>query len=153
MQDTLGKFTHEEIFTHFLYFEEKLRQNGKLTPKLKVTALQAQKYPLCYHSSETSSSSSFMNEQIITKMFEIIFNLEKEHNKERDEEDITHVYFSCHKEGHTTRNCSLVFSYKKKQNFKKIDAILAVSNRAKRKKKEEINYLNFVTFLLFSLFV
>jgi uncharacterized protein YjgD (DUF1641 family) len=25
MQDTLGEFTYEEVFTHFLYFEEKLR--------------------------------------------------------------------------------------------------------------------------------
>jgi hypothetical protein len=25
MQDTLGKFTHEEVFIHLLYFKEKLR--------------------------------------------------------------------------------------------------------------------------------
>jgi hypothetical protein len=35
MQGTLGKFTHEEVFTHLLCFEEKLQQNGELTPKLK----------------------------------------------------------------------------------------------------------------------
>jgi gag-polypeptide of LTR copia-type len=39
MQDTLREFTHEQIFTHILCFEEKLRQNGELTPKLKETAL------------------------------------------------------------------------------------------------------------------
>jgi hypothetical protein len=39
MQRTLGEFTHEEVFTHLLCFEEKLRQNGELTPKLKETAL------------------------------------------------------------------------------------------------------------------
>jgi len=37
MQDTLDEFTHEEVFTHLLYFEEKLRQNRELTPKLKAT--------------------------------------------------------------------------------------------------------------------
>jgi gag-polypeptide of LTR copia-type len=40
MQDTLGEFTHEEVFTHLLCFEEKLRQNGELTPNIKETALQ-----------------------------------------------------------------------------------------------------------------
>jgi hypothetical protein len=35
MQDTLGEFTHEEVFTHLLCFEEKLRQNEELTLKLK----------------------------------------------------------------------------------------------------------------------
>jgi hypothetical protein len=39
MQGSFGEFTHEEVFTHLLYFEEKLRQNGELTPKLKETAL------------------------------------------------------------------------------------------------------------------
>jgi hypothetical protein len=41
MQDTLGEFTHEEVFTHLLCFEEKLQQNGELTPKLKEITLQA----------------------------------------------------------------------------------------------------------------
>jgi hypothetical protein len=40
MQDSFGEFTHEEVFTHLLCFEEKLRQNGELTPKLKEIALQ-----------------------------------------------------------------------------------------------------------------
>jgi gag-polypeptide of LTR copia-type len=85
MQDTLDEFTNEEVFTHLLCFEEKLRQNGELTPNLKEIALQTQKSPSRHYSSKTSSSSSSMNDQIITKMFEIILNLEKEHNKERDE--------------------------------------------------------------------
>jgi hypothetical protein len=68
MQGTLGEFTHEEVFTHLLGFEEKLRQNGELTPKLKETALQAQKSSSCHYSSKSSSSSSFMNDQIITKI-------------------------------------------------------------------------------------
>jgi hypothetical protein len=42
MQGTLGEFTLEEVLTHLLCFEEKLRQNGELTPKLKETALQTQ---------------------------------------------------------------------------------------------------------------
>jgi hypothetical protein len=33
MQDPLREFTHEEVFSHLLCFEEKLRQNGELTPK------------------------------------------------------------------------------------------------------------------------
>jgi hypothetical protein len=37
MQGTLDEFTHEEVFTHILCFEENLRQNRKLTPKLKET--------------------------------------------------------------------------------------------------------------------
>jgi predicted oxidoreductase len=45
MQDTLGEFTHEEVFTHLLCFKEKLRQNGELTSKIKEIALQAQKSP------------------------------------------------------------------------------------------------------------
>jgi hypothetical protein len=85
MQDTLGEFTHEEVFTHLLCFEEKLRQNGELTPNLKETALQAQKSPSRHYVSKTSSSSDSMNDQIITKMFERMLNLEKELNKERDD--------------------------------------------------------------------
>jgi gag-polypeptide of LTR copia-type len=53
MQDTFGKFIHEEVFTHLLCFEDKLRQNGELTPKLKETALQAQKSPSHHYSSKT----------------------------------------------------------------------------------------------------
>jgi hypothetical protein len=85
MQDTLGEFTPEEVFTHLLCFEENLRQNGELTSKLEETGLQAQKISSRYYSSKTSSSSSSMSDHIITKMFERILNLEKEHNKERDE--------------------------------------------------------------------
>jgi hypothetical protein len=85
MQDTIGEFTHEEVFIHLLYFEEKLRQNGELTSKLKETVLQAQKSSSRQYSSKTSSNSSSMNNQIITKTFERMLNLEKEHNKERDE--------------------------------------------------------------------
>jgi hypothetical protein len=55
---------------------------------------------------------------------------------------MTCIYFSCHKEGHTTHDCSLVFPHKKKQNFKKICAMLASSNRFERK-KDEINPLNY----------
>jgi gag-polypeptide of LTR copia-type len=72
MQGSLGEFTHEEVFTHLLCFEEKLRQIGELTLKLKETALQAQKSSSHHYSSKTSSSSSSMNDQIITKMFERI---------------------------------------------------------------------------------
>jgi gag-polypeptide of LTR copia-type len=85
MQGSLSEFTHEEVFTHLLYFEEKLRQNGRLTPKLKETTLQAQRSPLHHYLSKTSSSSSSINYQVITKMFERMLNLEKEHNEERDE--------------------------------------------------------------------
>jgi gag-polypeptide of LTR copia-type len=85
IQDTLGEFTHEEVFTQLLCFEEKLRQNRELTPKLKEIVLQAQKFSSRYYSSKTLSSSSSMNDQIIIKMFERMLNLEKEHNKERDE--------------------------------------------------------------------
>jgi mRNA-degrading endonuclease YafQ of YafQ-DinJ toxin-antitoxin module len=113
MQDTFGKFTHEEVFTHLLCFEEKLRQNGELTPKLKETALQAQKSSSRYYSSKTSSNSSSMNDQIITKMFERVLNLEKECNKERNEKGKACICFSC-KECHTTHDCSLVFPHKKK---------------------------------------
>jgi hypothetical protein len=49
MQCTLDEFTHEEVFTHLLYFEDKLRQNGEFTPKIKETVLQAQKSPSCYY--------------------------------------------------------------------------------------------------------
>jgi hypothetical protein len=43
MQGTLGEFTHEEVFTHFLCFEEKLRQNRELTPKLKENRTSSSK--------------------------------------------------------------------------------------------------------------
>jgi Zn-finger protein len=82
-----------------------------------------------------------MNDQVITKIFERMLNLEKEHNEERDEKGMTCIYFSCHKEGHTTYDCSLVFPNKKKQNFKRISAMLASSNHVKRK-KDERNPLN-----------
>jgi hypothetical protein len=141
IQGILGEFTHEEVFTHFLCFEEKLRQNGELTPKLKETALQAQKSSSRHYSSKTSSSSSSMNDQIITKIFERMLNLDKEHNKERDEKGIMCICFSCHKKGHTTHDCSLVFPHKKKQNFERIGAMLATSNHVKRK-KDERNSLN-----------
>jgi gag-polypeptide of LTR copia-type len=85
MQGSFGEFTHEEIFTHLLCFEEKLRQNGELTPNLKETALLAQKSSSHYYLSKTSSRSSSMNDQVITKLFERMLNLEKEHNEERDE--------------------------------------------------------------------
>jgi gag-polypeptide of LTR copia-type len=77
MQGSLDEFTHEEIFTHLLCFEEKLRQNGELTSKLKETALQAQRSPSHHYLSKTSSSSYSMNDQVITKMFEIMLNLKK----------------------------------------------------------------------------
>jgi hypothetical protein len=92
MHDTLSGFTHEEVFTHLLCFEEKLRQNEEvftheevLTPKLKEIAFQAQKSPSRHYSSKTSSNSSSMNDQIIMKIFERMLNLEKKHNKKRDE--------------------------------------------------------------------
>jgi hypothetical protein len=134
MQGTIDEFTHEEVFTHLLCFEEKLRKNGELAPNLKETALQAQKSTSRYYSSKTSSSSSSMNDQIITKMFERMLNLEKEHNNERDEKEMACIYFSCHKESHTTHDCSLVFSHKKKRNFDRIDAMLVTSNHIERKK-------------------
>jgi hypothetical protein len=81
-----------------------------------------------------------MNDQIITKIFKIMLNLE-EHNKERDEKGMTCIYFSCHKEGHTTHDCSLVFPHKKKQTFEKICVMLATSNHFERK-KDERNPLN-----------
>jgi mRNA-degrading endonuclease YafQ of YafQ-DinJ toxin-antitoxin module len=120
-------------------FEEKLRQNEELTPKFKEAALQAQKSPSRYYSSKTSSNSSSMNDQIITKMFEGMLNLEKEYNKEQDEKGMTCIYFSCHKEGHTTHDCFLVFSRKKKQNFERISVMLAANNRIKRKMMKEIH--------------
>jgi hypothetical protein len=141
MRVTLGEFTHEKIFIYLLYFEEKLPQNGEFTPKLKEITLQTQKFPLRYYSSKTSSSSFSMNNQIITKMFERILNLEKEHNKKQDEKWMTCIYFSCHKEGHTTHDFSLIFSHKKKQNFKIIGVMLVASNHIERK-KDEINSLN-----------
>jgi hypothetical protein len=82
-----------------------------------------------------------MNDQVITKMFERMLNLENEHNDERDEKGMTCICFSCHKEGHTTHDCSLVFPNKKKQNFERIDVMLATSNHIKRK-KDERNPLN-----------
>jgi hypothetical protein len=141
MQDTLGEFTHEEVLTHLLCFEENIRQNGELTPKLKETALQAQKSSSRYYLSKTSSNSSSMNDQIITKMFEKVLNLGKEHNKERDEKEMICICFSCHKECHTIYDCSLVFPHKKKRNFERIDAMLAISNHVERN-KDEINPLN-----------
>jgi hypothetical protein len=51
------------------------------------------------------------------------------------------ICFSCHKEGHTTHDCSLVFSHKKKQNFERIGVMLATSNHVKRK-NDERNPLN-----------
>jgi hypothetical protein len=42
-------------------------------------------------------------------MFERMLNLEKEHNKEQDEKGMMCICFSCHKEDHTTHDCSLVF--------------------------------------------
>jgi predicted oxidoreductase len=56
IQITLGEFTHEEVFTHLLYFEEKLRKNIELTPNLKEITLQAQKSSSRYYSSKTSSN-------------------------------------------------------------------------------------------------
>jgi mRNA-degrading endonuclease YafQ of YafQ-DinJ toxin-antitoxin module len=141
MQGSLGEFTHEKVFTHLPCFEEKLRKNRDLTPKLKETALQAQKSLSHHYSSKTSSSSSSMNNQIITKMFKKMLNLEKEHNKERDEKIMTCICFSCHKECHTTHDCSLIFPHKKKQNFERIGAMIATSNHIKRK-KDERNPLN-----------
>jgi hypothetical protein len=94
MQGSLGEFIHKKVFTYLLCFEKKLRQNRELTPKLKETVLQAQRSPSHHYSSKTSSSSSSMNDQVITKMFERILNLEKEHNEERDEKGITCIYFS-----------------------------------------------------------
>jgi mRNA-degrading endonuclease YafQ of YafQ-DinJ toxin-antitoxin module len=141
MQDSLGEFTHEEVFTHLLCFEEKLRQNGELTQKLKETALQAQRSTSHHYLSKTSSSSSSMNAQVITKMFKRILNLKKEHNEKLDEKRMNCICFSCHKECHTTYDCSLVFSHKKKQNFERIGAMLATSNHVKRKNDEK-NLLN-----------
>jgi hypothetical protein len=54
---------------------------------------------------------------------------------------MTCICFSCHKEGHTKHDCSLVFPNKKKQNFERISAKLASSNHVKRK-KDERNPLN-----------
>jgi hypothetical protein len=54
---------------------------------------------------------------------------------------MTCICFSCHKEGHTTHDCSLVFPHKKKQNFERIGAMLATSNHVERK-KDERNLLN-----------
>jgi hypothetical protein len=71
-----------------------------------------------------------------------MLNLENEHNKERDEKVMTCICFSCHKKSHTTHDCSLIFTHKKKQNFERIDAMLATNNRVKRK-SDERNPLNF----------
>jgi hypothetical protein len=54
---------------------------------------------------------------------------------------MTCIYFSCHKECHTTHDYSLVFPHKKKQNFERISVMLATSNHVKRK-KDERNPLN-----------
>jgi hypothetical protein len=75
------------------------------------------------------------------KIFERILNLEKEHNEEQDEKGMTCICFSCHKEGHTTHDCSLIFPNKKKQNFERISVMLASSNHVKRN-KDERNLLN-----------
>jgi mRNA-degrading endonuclease YafQ of YafQ-DinJ toxin-antitoxin module len=77
-----------------------------------------------------------MNDQIITKIFERMLNLENEHNKERYEKGITCICFSCHKECHTTHDCSLVFPQKKKRNFERIGDMLATSNHVERKNDE-----------------
>jgi hypothetical protein len=45
-----------------------------------------------------------------------------------------------HKECHTTHDCSLVFSNKKKQNFERISAMLATSNHVKRNKDERNSF-------------
>jgi mRNA-degrading endonuclease YafQ of YafQ-DinJ toxin-antitoxin module len=82
-----------------------------------------------------------MNDQVITKMFKIMLNLKNKHNKERDEKRITCICFTCHKECHTTHDCSLVFPHKKKQKFERIGVMLATSNHVKRK-KDERNPLN-----------
>jgi hypothetical protein len=54
---------------------------------------------------------------------------------------MTCIYFSYHKEDHTTHDCSLIFPHKKKQNFERIGTMLATSNHVKRKKNER-NSLN-----------
>jgi hypothetical protein len=54
---------------------------------------------------------------------------------------MTCIYFSYHKEGHTTHDCFMIFPHKKKQNFERIGAMLATSNHVKRK-KDERNPLN-----------
>jgi hypothetical protein len=51
------------------------------------------------------------------------------------------ICFSCHKEYHTAHDCSLIFSTKKKRNFKRIGVILAISNHVERK-NDERNSLN-----------
>jgi mRNA-degrading endonuclease YafQ of YafQ-DinJ toxin-antitoxin module len=84
-----------------------------------------------------------MNDQIITKIFERMFNQENENNKERDEKGMTYIYFSCHKECHTTHDYSLIFSHKKKKNFKRIGAMLATSNHQIRP-----NYIKFIINLI-----
>jgi hypothetical protein len=57
-------------------------------------------------------------------------------------ESMTCICLSCHKEGHTTHNCSLVFPHKKKKNIERIGTMLAASNHVERK-KDERNRLNF----------
>jgi hypothetical protein len=54
-----------------------------------------------------------------------MLNLEKEHNKERDEKEKACIYFS----------------HKKKQKFKRIGAMLVTSNHFERK-NDKINSLN-----------
>jgi hypothetical protein len=53
IQDNIGEFTHEEMYTHLQCFKKKLRQNDELTPKFKATAFQVQHSSLCHHSSTT----------------------------------------------------------------------------------------------------
>jgi hypothetical protein len=55
---------------------------------------------------------------------------------------MTCICFSCHKEDHTTHDCSLVFTHKKR-NFERIGAMLATSNHVERK-KDERNLLNII---------
>jgi hypothetical protein len=61
-----------------------------------------------------------MNDQIITKMFERMLNLEKKHNKERYEKEMACICFSCHKKGYTTHDFFLVFPHNKKQTSREL---------------------------------
>jgi uncharacterized protein YkuJ len=69
------------------------------------------------------------------KMFENIFNLKKEHNKERNEKENVCICFSFHKKRHTIHDYILIFPHKKKQNFERIGVMLAISNHFERKKR------------------
>jgi hypothetical protein len=85
-----------------------------------------------------------MNEQVLTKMFERMLNLKKEHNKEVYDEVMNSIYFSCHKKDHTIHDCFLVFLHKKR-NFQRIQTMLATSNlNSNEMKKEERNPLNLI---------